>query len=229
MRRYIRANEISGGSVTLKNMNTDVIPVADFGTYWGALNSLLEDVFVAWGVNLDNYGTDNEYYDEVVQLIDEDYDGTDEFFAQVLRYAPSTIQDAFNEYGIPATVVGGSCKWYHPREYNFGDDVIEFDMTIDTTWVEDKFREFSNEPEFQKYLKDNFSSRSGFWSWMPDNTTGYEEILDPADKDYWKLVSAIIGYIVGQDTSIRDDVTMDLYESIIENPDYATFSSYEIY
>ena len=50
-RRRITAS--TGGTVTLKDMNTDVIPVADFGCYGGILADALEDVFVYDAVNLD--------------------------------------------------------------------------------------------------------------------------------------------------------------------------------
>lgn len=226
-RRYVRAN--AGGTVTLKDMNTDVIPVADFGTYGGMLASELEDVFVYDAVDIDAVDPDSEYYDEFAELMAEKYDGTDEFFKQVLSYAPATIQAAFDDYEIPATVVDGSCKWNRPRFYNYSDDVIEFDMTIDTNWVESKFREFSNEPKFKSFLEDNYSSRSGFISFMPDNTAEYESILDPNDSDYWKLVSAIVTYIVDADPSIRESAMEDLMDDLRGNADYVTFSMFEIF
>ena len=218
---------VDGGSVTLKGMNTDVIPVADFGCYWGSLRGALEDVFVYDA--LGDIEPDDEYYDEIMQLVEEKYDGVPEFFEQVLRYAPGTIQEAFNDYDIPGTVVNGSCKWYHPREYNFSDDVIEFDMTIDTNWVENKFRELSENSAFTKFIDREFSSRDGFISFMPNETSEYETLLDPNNGEYWKVVSAIIKFIVNEDPSIRDSVTEDLYESLRENADYTTFSSFDIY
>lgn len=226
-RRYVRAN--AGGTVTLKDMNTDVIPVADFGTYGGSLASELEDVFVYDAVNEDALDPNDEEYDVIMELIADKYDGTDAFFNQVLEYAPATIQASFDDYEIPATVVSGSCKWNRPRFYNYSDDVIEFDMTIDTNWVESKFREFSNDPKFKSFLKDNYSSRSGFISYMPNNTFEYESILDPNDADYWKLVSAIITYIVDADPSIRESAMLDLEDDLVSNADYERFSTLGIY
>ena len=228
LRKTIKA-AVDGGAVTLKDMNTDVIPVVDFGCYGGPLSGILEDVFDAYSVNTSNLSPDDEYYDEIVKLISEKYDGTEEFQQQVLDLAPATIQQAFDEYGIPATVVSGSCKWWHPREYNFSDDVIEFDMSIDTNWVESKFRELSSDSEFNKFLGERYSSRSGFMSFMPNNASEYEEILDPNSTDYWKLVSAIISYIVDNDPSISESVTEDLYEYITSNPNFVTYSNFELY
>lgn len=226
-RRYVRAN--AGGTVTLKDMNTDVIPVVDFGCYWGSLRYLLEDVFVCDATDIDAVDPDSEYYDEFVNLMAENYDGMSDFNQQVLGYAPKAIQEAFDEYGIEATVVNGSCKWHHPREYNFEDDTIVFDMNVNTSWVENKFYELSDYPEFIDFLYRRYSSYDGFISFMPDNTAEYEAILDPNNSDYWKVVSAIVAYIVDQDPSIRDDVTSDMVEYIQGNPDFVTFSDFEIY
>lgn len=224
-RRAIMSSAVDG-TVTLKDMNTDVIPVADFGCYGGPLSWVLEDVFVWDAMNLDYY-EGSEYYDEVAQLIDEKYDGTQEFFDQVLRYAPATIQAAFDDYEIPATVVSGSCKWNHPRYYNYSDDVIEFDMTIDTGWVESKFNELSGDYKFTDYLDSEFSSRDGFISSMPNAASGYNELLDPSNPEYWKVVSAIVRYIVYSDKSIAESATEDLIDDLISNADYVSIRNFD--
>jgi hypothetical protein len=109
------------------------------------------------------------------------------------------------------------------------DDTIEFDMTIDADWVASKFAELSNEPKFADFLNDSFSSRSGFISFMPNEVEGYNDLLDPNSSDYWKVVSAIVKFMVYDDPSIRDDVTEDMIEYLRGNADYASLSSYGIY
>jgi len=217
------------GTVTLDDMNTDVIPVVDFGTYGGPLSYALEDVFVADYLEVDNLDPENEDEAGALELINEGYDGTQEFFDQVLGLAPLYIQDAFDQYGIPAKVESGSCEWNHPREYNYYDDTIEFNMTIDADWVASKFAELSNEPKFADFLNDSFSSRSGFISFMPNKVEDYNGLLDPNSSDYWKVVSAIVKFMVYDDPSIRNDVTEDMIENLRGNPDYASLSSYGIY
>ena len=223
--RKLRIKESDDTTIVLKNMNTDVIPVVNFGCYGGPLSYVLEDVFVWDAVNLDAF-EDSEYYDEVAELIDNRYDGTSDFFKQVLIYAPSTIQDALNEYGINAQVVSGTCKWNHPREYNYLDDCIEFDMRINTSWVKSKFAELSKKSDFRRFIKDNFSSRSGFISFMPNDVTGFDALLNPSNPEYWKVVSAIIQYMVDEDTSIREDVTEELLEDIQSNPSFERVSTF---
>ena len=64
---------------------------------------------------------------------------------------------------------------------------------------------------------------------MPDDVDSYSEILDPNSSDYWKLVSAIVGYIISLDPSIREDATEDLYEDVMSNADFVRCSSLDIY
>lgn len=211
-------------NITLKNMNTHVLPVADFGTYYGDLTYALNDVFVYYGVNTEALNPDEEEYDEIMQLVAEKYDGTDEFFEQVLKYAPETIQAAFDEYEIPVSIIADSCKWNRPKYYNYSDDVIEFDMTIDTDWIASQFGKLRDDPEFKKFIKDNYSSYDGFISFMPNNIEEYAEILESKSDDFWKIVSAIVSYMVYCNKSIRAHALMDLEEALIENYNYVRFS-----
>ena len=68
MKRRVMASVSGNGTVTLKDTNTDVMPVVDFGTYGGMLSWALEDVFDYDAVNLEAF-EGSEYYDEVAQLI----------------------------------------------------------------------------------------------------------------------------------------------------------------
>jgi hypothetical protein len=227
-RKPVKASA-SGGTVTLKDMNTSIIPVADFGCYGGPLSTILEDVFDYSFIDINDIDPNDDNYDEIVQLVNNEYIGSRDFYQQVLDLAPKTIQQAFDEYGIPATVVDGTCKWYHPRQYNFGDDEIVFAMTIDANWVESKFDEFSRDSKFIDFIKKEYSSRDGFISFMPSDVSEYDELLDPDNSDYWQVVSAVITYIVNSDTSIRESVMDDLYDYMISNPNYVSFSEFMIF
>lgn len=223
--------ESADGTTTLKNMDTDIFPVVDFGCYWGILKDALDDVFVYDFINLDAVDPSDEYYDEVVELVDSKYDGRDEFYDQILILAPKYIQEAFDEYGIGIKVVPGSCKWYHPRQYNFGDDTIEFDAVVDNKWVNSKFAEVQKSPKFKQFVNKEFSSRDGFISFMPNDPDEYDALLSKAgmNQEFWKLVCALVKYCVWEDPSICDDITSRLYEYVISNPDYVCCSFYDIY
>ena len=102
-------------------------------------------------------------------------------------------------------------------------------MTIDTNWVESKFRELSGDSKFIDFLNSEFSSRSGFISFMPNEVSEYETLLDPNSNEYWKVVSAIVKYIVSEDPSARDSVMLDLDENLSGNADYISFRDFDIY
>ena len=115
----------------IKDMTTRTIPVVDFGCRHGKLSYLAEDVFDATYYDEDDFNPDEyEYYDEIISLIRENYDGTEAFYDQVLDCADDYINDAFSEYEIPASVRPGSCKWNIPRS-GWYDTAIEFDLDID--------------------------------------------------------------------------------------------------
>ena len=216
-------------TITLTKTNTDVMPIIDFGTYWGGLSYEMNDVFVWDCINTDALSPDDEEYDEIMQLIAEKYNGIDDFLKQVLDIAPTIIQETFNEYEIPVKIIADSCQWYRPKFYNFSDDCIEFDMTIDTDWIESQFGNLRGDPEFKQFIKDKYSSRDGFISFMPNTIEEYAEILESKGGDYWKIVSAIVSYMVYCDTSIRDNASLDLEEELIENHDYIRCSDLGIY
>lgn len=216
-------------TVVLKNLGTDTIPIMDFGCYGGSLSWLSEDVFDYWAcdadVIADDPSMDEEDKAEALQLIAEKYDGHEIFDAQVVSVAPGYLQQALDEYGIAARIIPDSCEWYHPREYNFVDDSMCFDMEVDTDWVADTFMELSQNPEFQQCVKKHFSSRSGFISFIPDNVAELEELLDPSNKDYWKAVAAIVRYFVDQDPQIAVETTDEMVEYISGNANFVTFSA----
>lgn len=211
-------------TITLKNMNTNILPVTDFGTYSGGLTYVMDDVFVWDCINVEALNPDAEEYEEIMQLIAEKYSGIDDFFKLVLECAPETIQSAFDEYEIPVQIIPDSCKWNRPQFYNYSDDCIEFDMIIDTDWIESQFGKLRDDPEFKKFIKDNYSSYDGFISFMPNNIEEYAEILESKSDDFWKIVSAIVSYMVYCNKSIRAHALMDLEEALIENYNYVRFS-----
>ena len=225
MVRKLRLKESDNNQIELKDMNTDLLPVVDFGCYWGTLSEALDDVFVYDNIDIDDFDPDGETYDEIVELVNDEYNGTDVFFDQVLRLAPNVIQKAFDAYGIKMKVVPNSCKWDHPRAYNYSDDTIEFDVIVDTSWVNNKFSELRRDRNFDKFISKNFRSRDGFFSNMPDSVDEYDDISFPTDMSYWKFVSVIVQYIVTSNESIRNEITTDLLYDLEENPEYITCSA----
>ena len=159
-----------------------------------------------------------------MELIAEKYVGYEEFNKQVLEDAPYYIQQAFDDYNIPAKVVAGSCSWWHPREDNFADECINFDLEINTDWVAKTFMELSKDEDFIEFIKSKYTSRSGFISFMPNSIEGFNEYISPDDHEYWKVVSAIVSYLVDIDPSVKEDVMDEMYEDLRGSGNFVTYS-----
>jgi hypothetical protein len=213
--------------ILLDGVSTNTFPVVNFGTYWGGLNYLMDDVFDADCVDIEDYDPADigeDTYAELVSLVNEGYEGAPYFYAAVKEDAAYWIQRAFEEYGIPATVVDGSCEWSHPRSFNFRDSWMVFDMEIDAAWVEDTFISLMDDPGFKEYIDERFSSRDGFISYLPNNTEDLEEMLDPHNRDYWKVVSELVQYFVSEDPNIADSITDEMIDDLRYSGKFVTFS-----
>lgn len=81
---------------------------------------------------------------------------------------------------------------HSPKYYNFETDKIE--MEIDCDWkhiveyARDKMRQ-----DFDQYLRDNFTSRDGFWSFVPNNAI---EFFNDLDDDFEKLSQVLLEYFI---------------------------------
>ena len=212
----------------LRGMNTRTLPLVDFGCRHGKLSYIYDDIFVARCYTESDFSPNNDYYDEIIGLIRDDYDGTDTFYDQVLRSADQYINESLSDYGIPANVRSNSCTWDIPRS-GWYDTAIEFDLDLDLDWVDDTFMELKDDPDFIQYVKDTFRSRDGFISYIPDNIAELKELLDPTDSEYWKVVAVLIKYFIYCDESVADNVSEELIEDIQGNADFTTCSELEIY
>lgn len=82
---------------------------------------------------------------------------------------------------------------HSPREYNFSTDKLEIEITVD--W--DKLRVYIQENcgAFNEYLHDNYTSRSGFVSFIPNN---YNEFFDCLQDDFERLSQVMIEFYILQ-------------------------------
>lgn len=197
MKRFVFAADNSGSSVY--DVSTNVIPIIDVGHYWGVLSTFFDSDYVI--------------YD----------DSIDDFWNQVVSESMDIIQESFNDYDIPAKVIPGSGSIYHPREYNFSDDELNFSISVNNAWVNQKFEEYKDSPEFQNYLKNNYSSYEGFISYFPSNIQEFINAFE-SDRDRWKAVCQIITYQF--DNDVRKDNSETLVERLRQNPDFDTLELY---
>jgi len=117
--------------------------------------------------------------------IDFDYSGYREHAAKQITYA---VEDHLKDFVK-------SIKFQElrsPREYNFANDSINVEITLTQKNVK-VIRDFlkTNKEAFANYLRDTYTSRSGFISFYPNYIEGFCGDLKEALQDKHKLGSIL--------------------------------------
>ncbi len=145
--------------VIKEQLNTGILPIVDVDLYSMLSSGMLDDV----------PDGDESKLDTIIQDV-------------APSFIKETIQDVLPSVEIYATGV------YHPREYNYSGDELEFDLVVN----EDEYNALKdkvvNDEGFANYLKSNYSSRDGFISSMPDSITEFNSA------DSWKQLVQVIMY-----------------------------------
>ena len=82
-----------------------------------------------------------------------------------------------------------------PREYNFGTDTIDFDLTINKTKLKQTIKKLESDPEFHKFLKDKYTSYDGFISFTPNNYQNLKEAIENNNDESDQAIGALIQYL----------------------------------
>lgn len=105
----------------------------------------------------------------------------------------NALENIFTNPVVTATGV------YHPKQYNFETDELEFTLEYDSEeYAKLKSDALDNE-EFEAFLADNYSSHSGFISFLANNLMEFEE------QDDWKQFVQVVMF------SLRN-INLDNYQ-----------------
>ena len=105
---------------------------------------------------------------------------------------------------------------YHPRFYNFETDSIQFTFAFSDE-VKDFMGKYAenHSVEFNRYLRERFTSRDGFVSYVPND---YEAWRYKFDDDDARCVSVLLGWMLADDSNYDytfwegcDDIAQDSY------------------
>ena len=169
------------GEIINEELNTGVLPIINVDIYG----------FDSSG-GFDNYITDNETMKKCDEII--------------MNIAPEMIEETIKEV-LPSAKLTPT-KIYHPREYNFSGDELEFNLEVS----DDEFNKLKEEAianeEFGKFLKDNYSSHSGFISKLPDNVDDFKEEIE------WKQLVQVIMFALRN--SNLDELQRDYDDKFME-------------
>ena len=111
---------------------------------------------------------------------------------------------------------------YSPREYNFSTDSINVKVTIDTTVIAEYVRD--NKESFAEYIKERFTSRSGFSSfysndvdvWINEYTDGLTDFSKKAVH-----IGAVLDFIFEDNFNEQEDLYDDV-STEINDDEYIT-------
>ena len=134
-------------------------------------------------VNVDMYSLSDNLYE-----YDIDQKELDDI---VLEIAPKYIEDTLSEILPNVSVIAKSV--YHPKQYNYSGDELEFDLVVDSNAYEELKEKTLNNPDFKQFLKDNYSSRSGFVSFMADDLDDFKT------QEEWKQMVQVIMFNIPED------------------------------
>lgn len=159
--------------IPFANMNDDYnkLNEAQEGTLSVELNTGVLPI-----VNIDMYS--------MGELIN-DYDVTQEELDEiVMELAPEYIEDTLKDILADVSVVVKSV--YHPSQYNYSGDELEFTLNVSRSSYESLKETTLQDDKFKSFLKQNYSSYDGFVSYMADNIDDFET------QEEWKQVVQVI-------------------------------------
>jgi hypothetical protein len=126
-----------------------------------------------------------------------------------------------NDEGIEITI---KCKEiYSPKEYNFGTDEIVMDVTYSKMKILQVVKkDYEN---FDKFLKDNYTSYDGFMSFTSNN---FDDWLVDFEENNDRSVGAVLSYLFQESiTENKRDFETFVVENIGYYSDYIDSTDYE--
>ena len=148
-------------------------------------------------------------YEDDGEEIEIDYDFND-FMKSIVETYKDNEENILEALGVDfIRSVKISETYFTPREYNFKTDQLDFVLDINKSGLLRALKKLENNKDFEQYLKDNFSSYDGFWSFTPNNYKElYKEITTEGD-EYCQSISALIWYLAKDS---KKDIELEIYE-----------------
>lgn len=123
-------------------------------------------------------------------------------------------EDVLNEYTDGVVKSFSHVGDTSPREYNFATDnsdlVIELDYRKLTNYVH------KNRVEFEQFLKDNFTSYDGFWSYVANTSQEFYQQMTESEVDHDRNIAIMAGWYFKRECLDDDTYFDDMYEGIHE-------------
>ena len=158
-------------------------------------------------VDVDMYSLDDELsrYNVSEEELDE----------IVMDLAPKYIKDTLDDILPNVTVTAKSV--YHPKEYNFSGDELEFDLTLDGSSYNSLKEKTVNNPDFAGFLKSKYSSGSGFISSMASDLDEFNT------EEQWKQIVQVLMFNIPESVVDynNENYKNEFLDTVASNFDYA--------
>ena len=164
-------------------LNTNLVSLFS-GTYeslWDidVESKMSEEQYQAWEANKDlSFNVEFEFKD---------------FMQSIVEAYQQIEDDIVDDLDIPwLSDIKFTGKHNSPREYNFSTDTLDFNAEIDipklVKWIDDQ------DDNFNQWLKKNFSSCDGFWSWTPNNVIDLKNAIIEENNKFDQAIGECIQY-----------------------------------
>ncbi len=203
--KYIKLFE-DYASINIKDyeLTSDVLNIIDVGMYDSELSS---DVFL-YDIDMELDGDEDEEEEaRIREEYDEAYDNfSNEKYCKMIQDNAATYisQEVLPELKdiCPAIIDIEVTGIYSPKSYNYGSDLLEFTVKIDRRKLIWEIDMMSGIADFEEYLKEEYSSRSGFISFMPDNMKEFWDLLNDKEDD-WKPITQYLNYKIKNELRVE--------------------------
>lgn len=169
-----QANAIQGPTTVFGSKDNKLEEEVDNATIKERLNTGVLRI-----IDVDMYSINDEIPESATQ------EGLDEIVQDIApKYIKEVIQEVLPSVEIYATGV------YHPKQYNFSGDELEFDLVANKEEYEALKEKVTSNENFNAFLRNNYKSYDGFISYMADDISEFET------QDIWKQVVQVIMFAI---------------------------------
>lgn len=169
-----QANAIQGPTTVFGSKDNKLEEEVDNATIKESLNTGVLRI-----IDVDMYSINDEIPESATQ------EGLDEIVQDIApKYIKEVIQEVLPSVEIYATGV------YHPKQYNFSGDELEFDLVANKEEYEALKEKVTSNENFNAFLRNNYKSYDGFISYMADDISEFET------QDIWKQVVQVIMFAI---------------------------------
>lgn len=169
-----QAGAIQGPTTVFGSKDKELKTEAEGGTIKENLNTGVLPI-----IDVDMYSLNDEIPESATT---EDLDEIVQDIAP--KYIKEVIQEVLPSVEIYATGV------YHPKQYNFSGDELEFDLVVSSQEYEALKNKVLSDENFNAFLRNNYKSYDGFVSYMATDVSEFET------QDTWKQVVQVIMFAI---------------------------------